>query len=282
MTDNIPLFFSFKNMETCEDGNDLVFFYQVCEGVANASHASHTAAQAGLPEKLVARGKEVRSKQQPPPSGLAPTVPASPRDLDFWAHGISDPYSLLSYPTPTPTSAPSSLVLGLRLDLQWKAHQACQGAAKGETNGKVSAGPGSLFSLACSAALLPLSGTQTASCPLKIQNFFLKFLNSQGLRFPVLHPLPSAQGFCYPCFHKSHCSLSPQLPDVSKQVSETGFGRSQSGPGHFHESGSAACCHHHPLSVLPGLSSTSQTPGGCQALFVSLLPSHPEIGRAHV
>ncbi|XP_057410812.1 mutS protein homolog 5 isoform X5 [Balaenoptera acutorostrata] len=49
----------YLNMETCEDGNDLVFFYQVCEGVANASHASHTAAQAGLPEKLVARGKEV-------------------------------------------------------------------------------------------------------------------------------------------------------------------------------------------------------------------------------
>nr|XP_058933460.1 mutS protein homolog 5 isoform X12 [Kogia breviceps] len=33
--------------------------YLVCEGVANASHASHTAAQAGLPEKLVTRGKEV-------------------------------------------------------------------------------------------------------------------------------------------------------------------------------------------------------------------------------
>ncbi|XP_029098729.1 mutS protein homolog 5 isoform X3 [Monodon monoceros] len=33
--------------------------YLVCEGVANASHASHTAAQAGLPEKLIARGKEV-------------------------------------------------------------------------------------------------------------------------------------------------------------------------------------------------------------------------------
>ncbi|XP_049572389.1 mutS protein homolog 5 isoform X4 [Orcinus orca] len=49
----------YLTMETCEDGNDLVFFYQVCEGVANASHASHTAAQAGLPEKLVARGKEV-------------------------------------------------------------------------------------------------------------------------------------------------------------------------------------------------------------------------------
>lgn len=140
----------------------------------------------------------------------------------------------------------------------------------------MSAGPGSLFSLACSAALLPLSGTQTVSCPLKIQNFFLQFLNSQGVGFPVLHPLPSAQGFCYPCFHKSHCSLSPQLPDVSRQVSETGFGRSQSGPGHFHETGSAACCRHHPLRVFPGLSSTSQTPGGCQALFVSLPPSHPE------
>ncbi|XP_057555637.1 mutS protein homolog 5 isoform X2 [Hippopotamus amphibius kiboko] len=49
----------YLTMETCEDGNDLVFFYQVCEGVANASHASHTATQAGLPEKLIARGKEV-------------------------------------------------------------------------------------------------------------------------------------------------------------------------------------------------------------------------------
>nr|XP_015305096.2 mutS protein homolog 5 isoform X4 [Macaca fascicularis] len=49
----------YLTMETCEDGNDLVFFYQVCEGVAKASHASHTAAQAGLPDKFVARGKEV-------------------------------------------------------------------------------------------------------------------------------------------------------------------------------------------------------------------------------
>ncbi|XP_070953347.1 mutS protein homolog 5 isoform X2 [Macaca nemestrina] len=49
----------YLTMETCEDGNDLVFFYQICEGVAKASHASHTAAQAGLPDKLVARGKEV-------------------------------------------------------------------------------------------------------------------------------------------------------------------------------------------------------------------------------
>ncbi|XP_062043401.1 mutS protein homolog 5 isoform X2 [Lepus europaeus] len=49
----------YLTMETCEDGNDLVFFYQVCKGVASASHASHTAAQAGLPDRLVARGKEV-------------------------------------------------------------------------------------------------------------------------------------------------------------------------------------------------------------------------------
>ncbi|XP_055983524.1 mutS protein homolog 5 isoform X1 [Sorex fumeus] len=49
----------YLTMETCKDGNDLVFFYQVCEGVASATHASHTAAQAGLPSKLIARGKEV-------------------------------------------------------------------------------------------------------------------------------------------------------------------------------------------------------------------------------
>ncbi|XP_016070829.1 PREDICTED: mutS protein homolog 5 isoform X2 [Miniopterus natalensis] len=49
----------YLTMETCKDGNDLVFFYRVCEGVANASHAFHTAAQARLPDKLIARGKEV-------------------------------------------------------------------------------------------------------------------------------------------------------------------------------------------------------------------------------
>ncbi|XP_039075515.1 mutS protein homolog 5 isoform X2 [Hyaena hyaena] len=49
----------YLTMETCEDGDDLVFFYQVCEGIANASHASYTAAQAGLPDNLIARGKEV-------------------------------------------------------------------------------------------------------------------------------------------------------------------------------------------------------------------------------
>ncbi|XP_044112282.1 mutS protein homolog 5 [Neovison vison] len=49
----------YLTMETCEDGDDLVFFYQVCEGIAKASHASHTAAQAGLPDQLLTRGKEV-------------------------------------------------------------------------------------------------------------------------------------------------------------------------------------------------------------------------------
>ncbi|XP_032196736.1 mutS protein homolog 5 isoform X7 [Mustela erminea] len=49
----------YLTMETCEDGDDLVFFYQVCEGIAKASHASHTAVQAGLPDQLLTRGKEV-------------------------------------------------------------------------------------------------------------------------------------------------------------------------------------------------------------------------------
>lgn len=82
-----PLF-SFKTMETCEDGNDLVFFYQVCEGVASASHASHTAAQAGLPDKLIARGKEViRSRVQPPPS--QGSLPLSLFLLETWASGLT-------------------------------------------------------------------------------------------------------------------------------------------------------------------------------------------------
>ncbi|XP_072584223.1 mutS protein homolog 5 isoform X4 [Vulpes vulpes] len=49
----------YLTMETCEDGDNLIFFYQVCEGLAKASHASHTAAQAGLPDQLLTRGKEV-------------------------------------------------------------------------------------------------------------------------------------------------------------------------------------------------------------------------------
>lgn len=102
MMSHCPLLFSFKTMETCEDGSDLVFFYKLCEGVANASHASHTAAQARLPDKLIARGKEVtRSRCQPPVSELPSAVPAPFRGLGFWAHGISDPYCpLLTQPPP--------------------------------------------------------------------------------------------------------------------------------------------------------------------------------------
>lgn len=63
-----PLSVLFKTMETCEDGDEFVFFYQLCQGVASASHASHTAAQAGLPDQLIARGKEVlRACTQPLP-----------------------------------------------------------------------------------------------------------------------------------------------------------------------------------------------------------------------
>lgn len=60
---------SLKTMETCEDGNDLVFFYQLCQGVASATYASHTAAQAGLPDPLIARGKEVSIVCNTPISG---------------------------------------------------------------------------------------------------------------------------------------------------------------------------------------------------------------------
>lgn len=67
-----PCLFSLKTMETCEDGNDLVFFYQLCQGVASASHASHTAAQAGLPDPLIARGKEVMGIVCDAPAPSAP------------------------------------------------------------------------------------------------------------------------------------------------------------------------------------------------------------------
>lgn len=97
-----PFLCSFKTMETCEDGDDLVFFYQVCEGVANASHASHTAAQAGLPDRLIARGKEVRSTQLPAPAGLLSTPLASLGAMVSGPMKISDPYFLFFYSTPPP------------------------------------------------------------------------------------------------------------------------------------------------------------------------------------
>lgn len=38
----VPFLFSLKTMETCEDGDDLVFFYQVCEGVAVPARLPHS------------------------------------------------------------------------------------------------------------------------------------------------------------------------------------------------------------------------------------------------
>lgn len=101
-----PLLFFFKSMETCEDGNDLVFFYRVCEGVANASHASHTAAQARLPDKLIARGKEV---MRAPSYRSCSSQSQAPGPLGPWQ-------LFLSYPVPHP---PLLLSPGLGLDPQW-------------------------------------------------------------------------------------------------------------------------------------------------------------------
>lgn len=137
--DTLSLSISFKTMETCEDGDDLVFFYQVCEGIAKASHASHTAAQAGLPDQLLTRGKEVRAKGQTPLSGLPTIVTAPLRSLAFWSMGFLTIFFPFSYPTPSPPPpTPHFLLPGLRLDPQRETHKACQGVAKGEANGKVS------------------------------------------------------------------------------------------------------------------------------------------------
>lgn len=89
-------------METCEDGNDLVFFYRVCEGVANASHASHTAAQARLPDKLIARGKEVM-RFMPTPSIRAPSP------LLLLMGRVPGPMAFLLFlPNPHPAPPPCS------------------------------------------------------------------------------------------------------------------------------------------------------------------------------
>lgn len=70
---------------------------------------------------------------------------------------------LLHIPPPPPPP-PSFWFLGLRFDPQWETHQACQGVAKGEANGKVSVWPSVPALSSMSAALLPLSGTQPL-CP---------------------------------------------------------------------------------------------------------------------
>ncbi|XP_062981785.1 mutS protein homolog 5 isoform X1 [Elgaria multicarinata webbii] len=49
----------YLTMDTHQDGDELVFFYQIKEGVSTVSHAANIAALAGMPPKVIARGVEV-------------------------------------------------------------------------------------------------------------------------------------------------------------------------------------------------------------------------------
>ncbi|XP_048346583.1 mutS protein homolog 5 [Sphaerodactylus townsendi] len=49
----------YLTMDTHQDGDELVFFYQIKEGVSTVSHAANIAALAGMPSKVIARGLEV-------------------------------------------------------------------------------------------------------------------------------------------------------------------------------------------------------------------------------
>lgn len=46
-------------MDFLRDGDELVFLYQLVEGVTNSSYACYIASQAELPADIVTRGKEV-------------------------------------------------------------------------------------------------------------------------------------------------------------------------------------------------------------------------------
>nr|XP_006811330.1 PREDICTED: mutS protein homolog 5-like [Saccoglossus kowalevskii] len=52
---------SFQTLEALQDGNDLVFLYQLIDGHATCSYAHHIAAVAGLPDKLIHRAKHVET-----------------------------------------------------------------------------------------------------------------------------------------------------------------------------------------------------------------------------
>lgn len=49
----------FLTMDSLTEEGDLLFLYQLVEGHARSSYASHVALQAGLPQEIVKRGKEV-------------------------------------------------------------------------------------------------------------------------------------------------------------------------------------------------------------------------------
>nr|XP_054764857.1 mutS protein homolog 5-like [Lytechinus pictus] len=52
-------YLSYQTMEVLENEGELVFLYQLIDGHANYSHASHIALTAGLPDELVKRGIQV-------------------------------------------------------------------------------------------------------------------------------------------------------------------------------------------------------------------------------
>lgn len=47
-----------------QDGEELVFLYNLVDGYASSSYAGHIARLAGIPDTLVKRGAEVRQLQQ--------------------------------------------------------------------------------------------------------------------------------------------------------------------------------------------------------------------------
>lgn len=49
----------YLTMDTHQDGDELVFFYQIKEGISTVSHAANIAALAGMPPKVISRGAEV-------------------------------------------------------------------------------------------------------------------------------------------------------------------------------------------------------------------------------
>lgn len=49
----------YLTMETHQDGEELIFFYQIKQGMSTISHAANIAALAGMPPKIIERGVEV-------------------------------------------------------------------------------------------------------------------------------------------------------------------------------------------------------------------------------
>ncbi|CAH2314353.1 mutS homolog 5 [Pelobates cultripes] len=49
----------YQTLEWCLDGEELIFFYQMKDGISEASQAARVAAKAGLPSEIIKRGVEV-------------------------------------------------------------------------------------------------------------------------------------------------------------------------------------------------------------------------------